>query len=387
MDKFEHLLQELQDLESAQMNRRCLCLDSAQGPTAYIAGKEVVLFCSNNYLNLANHPKIRQTASEAIEHYGWGAASSRLISGTMTPHCRAEQVWAAFFDKQAALFFGSGWSANQSILTALPGKNDIVLIDRMDHASIIDAVRTSDAQFHTYRRDHLDRLEKYLADPKYRAKYIVTESIFSMDGDTADLKALVELKNKYNAILIVDEAHAIGCIGKTGAGLAEELEISDQIDIIVAPLGKGPACGGAIIAGNQTVIDYLINKARPFIFTTAPSPVLAQVSITALELIQNESQRRLRLKQNANLLRQELHSTGFNTGQSTTHIVPIILGSPKLAVSAAASLFTNGYFAAAIRPPTVPAGTERLRVSIQCDHTPSQIQGLCKALREIANVV
>lgn len=383
MDKFEHLLQELQDLQSHQMSRKCLCLDSAQGPTARIDGRDIVLFCSNNYLNLANHPKIRQAATEAVERYGWGAASSRLISGTMTPHCRAEQSWAAFFGKQAALFFGSGWSANQSVLTALPGKNDLVLIDRMDHASIIDAVRTSDAQFHTYRRDSLDRLEKYLADPKYRTRYIVTESIFSMDGDIADLKALVELKNKHNAILIVDEAHAVGCLGKTGTGLAEESDILDQVDIVVAPLGKGPACGGAIVAANRVVIDYLVNKARPFIFTTAPSPVLAQVSIAALEIIQNESQRRLHLKQNADALRQKLREMGCDTGQTTTHIIPIILGSAQRAMSTAASLFAKGYFAAAIRPPTVPAGTERLRISIQCDHTPSQIQGLCQALREI----
>jgi 7-keto-8-aminopelargonate synthetase-like enzyme len=255
----------------------------------------------------------------------------------------------------------------------------------MDHASIIDAVRTSEAQFHTYRRDNLGRLEKYLADPQYRTKYLVTESVFSMDGDTADLQALVELKNKYHAVLIVDEAHAVGCVGKTGAGLAEEMGVLEQVDIVAAPLGKGPACGGAIIAANRIVIDYLVNKARPFIFTTAPSPVSAQAAIAALAMIQNEPQRRLRLKQNADALRQELRTMGFDTGQSTTHIIPVILGSAQRAVSTAATLFAKGYFAAAIRPPTVPAGTERLRVSVQCDHTLSQIQGFCEALRKIDN--
>lgn len=381
MDKFGHLSQELQDLELQQMLRQCRCLDSAQGPAVQMNGREFILFCSNNYLNLANHPKIRKAAAAAIEHYGWGSASSRLISGTMAPHREAEQAWAAFFGKQAGLFFGSGWSANQSLLTTLPGKGDLVLLDRMDHASIIDAVRTSDAEFHTYRRDNLDRLEKHLADSQFRTKYIVTESIFSMDGDAADLRALAKLKNKYNAVLIVDEAHAVGCMGKTGAGLAEESELLEQVDIVVAPLGKGPACGGAIIAADQVVIDYLINKARPFIFTTAPSPVLAAVSITALELIRNEPQRRLRLKQNSEMLRKILGTMGFDTGQSTTHIVPAILGSAERAVSVAASLFENGYFAAAIRPPTVPAGKERIRISVQCDHTVEQIEGLCRTLK------
>lgn len=381
MDKFGHLSQELQDLELQQMLRQCRCLDSAQGPAVQMDGREFILFCSNNYLNLANHPKIRKAAAAAIELYGWGSASSRLISGTMAPHREAEQTWAAFFGKQAGLFFGSGWSANQSLLTTLPSKGDLVLLDRMDHASIIDAVRTSDAEFHTYRRDNLDRLEKHLADSQFRTKYIVTESIFSMDGDAADLLALVELKNKYNAVLIVDEAHAVGCLGKTGAGLAEESELLEQVDIVVAPLGKGPACGGAIIAADQVVIDYLINKARPFIFTTAPSPVLAAVSITALELIRNEPQRRFRLKQNSEMLRKILGTMGFDTGQSTTHIVPAILGSAERAVSVAASLFENGYFAAAIRPPTVPAGKERIRISVQCDHTVEQIEGLCRTLR------
>lgn len=382
MDKFGHLSQELDDLQSHQMARRCLCLDSAQGPTARMDGREMVLFCSNNYLNLANHPKIRQAASEAVEQFGWGAAASRLISGTMTPHREAEGAWAAFFGKQAALFFGSGWSANQSVLTALPGKGDLVLIDRMDHASIIDAVRTCEAQFHTYRRDNLDRLENYLAQTQYRTKYIVTESIFSMDGDMADLRALVELKNKYNAVLVVDEAHAVGCMGKTGTGLAEQMGVLDQVDIIVAPLGKAPACGGAIVAASQVVIDYLVNKARPFIFTTAPSPVLAAVSIAALGLIQNEPQRRDRLKDNSDLIRRQLNQIGLNTGQSTSHIIPVILGSAPLAVSTAAALFANGYFAPAIRPPTVPAGKERLRISVQCDHTRTHIEGLCRILRQ-----
>jgi len=382
MDKFIHLSQELQDIQSQQMYRKCIRIDSAQGPTVQIDGREVVLFCSNNYLNLANHPKIRQAAVEAIEKYGFGSAASRLISGTMTPHIEAEKAWAKFFGKPAALFFNSGWSANQSILTTLPQKGDLVLMDRMDHASIIDAVRTSNAQFHTYRRDNLERLEKYLADSQYRHKFIVTESIFSMDGDTANLKTLVELKNKYNAILIVDEAHAVGCMGERGAGLAEERDVLNEVDIVVAPLGKGPACGGAIVAAGKVVIEYLINKARPFIFTTAPPPAAAAASLAALEIIQHEPQRRSHLKQNADFLRRQFSQMGLNIGLSTTHILPVILGSTPKTVETAQKLLKKGFFCSAIRPPTVPAGTERLRISVQCEHTEKHLTGLCKALHQ-----
>jgi len=382
MDKFIHLSQELQDIQAQQMYRKCIRIDSAQGPTVWIDGREVVLFCSNNYLNLANHPKIRQAAVEAIGKFGFGSAASRLISGTMTPHVEAEKAWAKFFGKPAALFFNSGWSANQSVLTTLPQKGDLVLMDRMDHASIIDAVRTSNAQFHTYRRDNLERLEKYLSDSQYCCKYIVTESIFSMDGDTANLKTLVELKNKYNAILIVDEAHAVGCMGERGAGLAEERDVLNEVDIVVAPLGKGPACGGAIVAAGKVVIEYLINKARPFIFTTAPSPAAAAASLAALEIIQHEPQRRSHLKQNADFLRRQFSQMGLNIGLSTTHILPVILGSAEKTVETAQKLLKKGFFCSAIRPPTVPAGTERLRISVQCEHTSQHLSGLCEALRQ-----
>jgi 8-amino-7-oxononanoate synthase len=383
MDKFNHLSQELQDLESQQMLRKCIRIDSAQGPVVQIDGREVVLFCSNNYLDLANHPKIRQAGIEAIEKYGWGSASSRLISGTMTSHVDAQNAWADFFGKPAALFFNSGWNANNAVLATLPQKGDIVLMDRMDHASIIDALRFSEAQFHTYRRDNLDRLEKCLSDPQYRCKYIVTESIFSMDGDTADLKALVKLKNKYNAILIVDEAHAVGCTGSHGAGLADELGVLNEVDIVVAPLGKGPACGGAVVAASQVVSDYLINKARSFIFTTAPSPVTAAVSLAALEIIKSEPQRRSYLKQNAAFLRKQFSQMGLHIVPGDTHIIPVILGSVDKTVKTSQKLLEKGYFCSAIRSPTVPAGTERLRISIQCNHTQKHLDGLCESLREI----
>jgi 8-amino-7-oxononanoate synthase len=383
MDYLDQLHIQLERLRSDNLLRHCVRIDSAQGSIVRMTdGSEKVLLCSNNYLGLANHPAVRQAVIEAIEQYGTGAAASRLISGTMTPHAELEAAFARFLHKEAALYFPSGWTANQALLTTLPQKGDLILIDRFDHASIIDAVKASEAVFRTYHRNQPDRLEKYLADSKYNNRFIVTESVFSMDGDTADLAELVELKKKYNAILIVDEAHALGCFGPTGVGLCEETGVLDEADIIVAPLGKAVASTGGIVAGPKVVIDYLINKARPFIYTTAPSPTVATAALKALEIIQTEPQRRKRLQDNAEHLRSEFQKTGLNIGNSTSQIIPVILGESAKALEISGKLYDAGFLVLAIRPPTVPQGTSRLRISIQSGHTPQQLKGLCKALQE-----
>ncbi|OQY03172.1 MAG: hypothetical protein B6I25_08360 [Planctomycetales bacterium 4572_13] len=384
MDKFTYLHNELHSLKRNNLFRRCVCIDSPQGPTVHMAdGSEKVLFCSNNYLNLANDSRIRQSAIEAIDQYGFGATASRLICGTMTPHEELETAFAKFLQKDAALYFPSSWSANQALLTTLPQKGDLVLIDRYDHASIIDAVKASEADFRTYRRTQPDRIEKYLADGKYNNRFIVTESVFSMDGDTANLTELVKLKNKYDAILIVDEAHSVGCFGQTGAGLCEQEGILDQIDIIVAALGKAIAATGGIIAGPKTLKDYLMNKARPFIYTTAPSPVIAAAALKSLEIIQAEPDRRKRLNDNAASLRKQFTEMGLSIGNTTTQIIPIIIGDSAKAVDISKKLFEAGFFLSAIRPPTVPPGTARLRVSVQADHTQEQLEELCDALEKV----
>ncbi|MHC4854984.1 MAG: aminotransferase class I/II-fold pyridoxal phosphate-dependent enzyme, partial [Planctomycetota bacterium] len=330
---------------------------------------------------LADDPRIKQAAAEALEKYGFGAAASRLISGTMAPHTELEQAFAAFLHKKAALYFPSGWTANQAVLTTLPQKGDLVLLDRYDHASIIDAVKASEADFRTYRRNQPERLEKFLADTKYNNRFIVTESVFSMDGDVANLRELVELKNRYNAILIVDEAHSLGCFGPTGAGLCEQEGILDEVDIIVAPLGKAVAATGGIIAGPKAVINYLLNKARPFIYTTAPSPVIAATALKSLEIIRSEPDRRKRLQDNAAFVRNAFVEMGLNIGNSITQIIPVILGDSAKALDVSQKLYDAGCFISAIRPPTVPPGTARLRVSVQSDHTRKQLEGLCKALK------
>jgi 8-amino-7-oxononanoate synthase len=384
MDFYEDLQNQLENADRDGLLRRCQCIDSPQNPTIRMSdGAEKLLFCSNNYLNLAGDERIIAAATEAMAQYGFGSTASRLISGTMTPHVELEKAFASFFGKEASLYLPSGWGANQAVLTTLPTKGDLVLIDKFDHASIIDAVKASDAEFRTYRRGQIDRIEKYLSDPQYNRRFIVTESVFSMDGDTADLRQLVELKNKYNAILIVDEAHAIGCFGDTGTGLCEHQGVLEEVDIIIAPLGKAPGVTGGVVAGKKVVIDTLINRARPFIYTTAPSPVVAAAALKSLEIIQSEPDRRKRLAENAAFLRNTFTDMGLDIGNSETQIIPVILGDSEKTVAVSKKLFEAGFFISAIRPPTVPSGTARLRISVQAEHTQGQLDGLCRTLGNV----
>ncbi len=385
MDQFAFHQEHLARLEEAGLFRRLRCIDSAQGPVVRFEGDptDKIIFCSNNYLNLADDKRVVAAVIEAVKRYGYGSTASRLISGTMRPHVEVEAAFAEFFGTEAALLFPSGWTANEAVLKTIPQKGDIVLLDKFDHASIIDGTRAGQAEFRTYRPDKLDRLEKLLADKKYNRKFIVTESVFSMDGNRANLARLVDLKKTYDAILIVDEAHAIGCLGKTGAGLAQALGVLDEVDIIVAPLGKAIAATGGIVASNKTVIDYLINKARAFIYTTAPSPVNCGAILTALEIVKTEPVKREKLAANAEYLRARLKSLGLDTGDSTTHIIPVIIGPSKDTLRVSKELYDRGFFIAAIRPPTVPADSARLRISLQSDHTTEQLDSLVDAFGEI----
>lgn len=382
---FNFLSEELLQLQQDNLLRQLLPIDSAAGVTVKINGIEKILFCSNNYLNLAESPEIIAAAKNAMDKFGFGSASSRLISGSITPHIELEKKLAQLFDKQAALVFPTGFMTNLAVLQTIPQKGDLLLLDKLDHASIIDAAKGSQAEFRTYHRTQFDRIEKFLASNEYNRKFIVTESIFSMDGDFADLKKLVELKKKYNAYLIVDEAHAFGCLGNRGAGLAEELGLLGDIDIVVATLSKAAGCTGGFLAADKSVIDYLINKARPFIYTTAPLICNSAAGICAVDIIEKATEKRKRLKQNADYLRGKLNKLGFDTAGSTSHIVPVVIGDNEKTVTLSKKLFDSGFLVVAIRPPTVPPGTARLRISLQCDHTKEQIDSLCEAIKIVEN--
>jgi 8-amino-7-oxononanoate synthase len=383
MSKFAFLNEQLDQLCRSNLLRSLTTIGSAQDTVVEIDGQQKVIFCSNNYLNIANDPAVIDAVKKAVDIYGYGAAASRLISGTMSPHIELENAFADFFDTEAALLFTSGWTANQAVITCLPRKNDLVLLDKFDHASIIDAAKTCPGQFRTFRRNDFTKLKKFLVAQGYERKYIITESVFSMDGDRADLETLVELKREYNAILIVDEAHAVACMGKSGAGLAEELGLLKEIDIIISPLGKAIASTGAIVAADRVVIDYLINKARPFIYTTACPPADCAAALAGLNIIKHEPQRSQKLKANADYLRAKLGELGIDTSRSTTHIVPVIVGTAERALDIAAKLYEKGFFVTAIRPPTVPQGSSRLRVSLQANHTKEQIDAFCNFLAEV----
>jgi 8-amino-7-oxononanoate synthase len=383
MGRFDYLNEKIEQLKEANLFRSLRSIDSAQGCVVSVEGAEKTIFCSNNYLGLANHPGIIQAVQEAARQYGYGASASRLISGTMKPHIELEEHLANFLHKEAALVFPAGWMANEAVIRTIPQKGDIVLLDKLDHASIIDALRGSQAEFRTYRRDRPGKLEKILSEKKYKRKFIITESIFSMDGDAADLQALVELKNKYGAFLIVDEAHAFGCLGKSGAGLAEELGLLDDIDIVVGTMSKALGASGGVVAGEKKVIEFLINKARSFIYTTSPSPVNCAAIMAALEIVKNESQRRIRLKENADYLRNRLTQLGMNVGKSRSYIIPVIIGAEGDTLAVAEELYKRGFFIVAIRPPTVPSGTARLRISIQSEHTREQLDNLCDAFADL----
>jgi 8-amino-7-oxononanoate synthase len=380
MTDFDFIKNELKELKQNDLLRIPVCIDSACGTVIRIGNDEKVLFCSNNYLNLAGNEQIITAAKEAMDKFGYGSAASRLISGTITPHIELEQKLAQMFGKEAALVFPSGYMTNLAVLQTIPQKGDLILLDKLDHASIIDAAKSSDAEFRTYQRRQFDKLEKFLASEEYNRKFIVTESIFSMDGDFAQLAELIELKKKYNAYLIVDEAHAFGCLGASGAGLAEELGLLDEIDIVVATLSKSAGCSGGFVASNKCVIDYLVNKARPFIYTTAPAPANSAAALCAVEIIKTAKDKRAKLKANSEYLREKLKNLGLDTGESSSHIIPVIIGDNKKTLEISKKLFEKGFFVVAIRPPTVAPGTARLRISVQCDHTKEQIDSLCEAI-------
>lgn len=383
MVQFEFLHDEIKQLKKIGLYRKLRTIDTAQGPIIEIEGDKKVLFCSNNYLSLADNAEIKTGVKKAVDEFGYGSAASRLVSGTMKPHQQVEDRLAQHFQKESALLFPSGWTANHAVICSLASKGDLLILDKFDHASIIDAAKASGAEFRTYRREKPEKLEKLLAQDGYRRKFIITESIFSMDGDCADLAQLVELKKKYGAYLIVDEAHSAGCLGESGAGLAEKQGVLGEIDVLVATMSKAFAANGGIVAGPAIVKEYLINSARGFIYTTAASPVNCCAIMAALEIIKNEPERRERLNENADCLRKKLTDAGLNTGQSQSYIIPVIIGDEEKTLWVSQKLFDNGFFIPAIRPPTVAPGTARLRISVQADHTKEQIDALCDSLCKI----
>jgi glycine C-acetyltransferase/8-amino-7-oxononanoate synthase len=374
----------LADLRESDLFRRTRLVSGPQGPRVVLDGKPVLLLCSNNYLGLADHPRVREAAADAAMRWGVGSGSSRLVSGTMTIHRRLEDRLAAFERTEAALLFGSGYLANLGVVSALAGAGEVVLSDELNHASIVDGCRLSRAVTVVYDHCDLDHLEHELRAAEGRASVIVTDSVFSMDGDVAPLAGIVELARRYDCRVVVDEAHGTGCVGPGGRGAVAEAGLEGEVDVVVGTLGKALGSYGAYAACSAEMAQFLINAARSLIFSTAPPPPAVAGALAALELLVEQPRRVEKLQQNADVLRDELAREGFEVAGSTTQIVPLIVGDAGQAMAICEAGLERGVFAQAIRPPTVPAGTSRLRLAVMASHSKAELRDAARALGRAA---
>jgi 8-amino-7-oxononanoate synthase len=358
----------LAGLESSGLRRRLRLIEGPQGPEVVLDGQPVLLLCSNNYLGLAEHPRLRRAAAEAALSLGTSAGASRLISGSMAIHGELESRLAGFKGTEAALLFGSGYLANAGTIAALAPRGEVVFSDELNHASIIDGCRLAAAETFVYRHRDTEHLEWGLRRASGRGALIVTDGVFSMDGDIAPLPQLVDLAQRHGCRLLVDEAHATGCIGPGGRGSVAAAGVTDQVDVIVGTLGKALGGYGAYVCGSAELVDFLINSARPFIFSTAPPPPAVAAARAALELLAGQPRLVDRLGANAAALREGLRSEGLEPIGSDTQIVPLVVGEADDAMALCERLLAEGVFAQAIRPPTVPPGTCRLRLTTMATH-------------------
>jgi glycine C-acetyltransferase/8-amino-7-oxononanoate synthase len=364
----------LADLEAEHLTRRLLPLESGTGPSVRIAGREILLFASNDYLGLACHPEVVEAAAQATLTYGAGSGAARLISGSLSPHMEMEQALARFKGTEAAISFGSGYLANVGAIPALIGRGGLILADRLSHASLIDGCRLSGADFRVYRHNDMDHLTALLSKRRQaRRTLIVTDGVFSMDGDLAPLPELSALARSHDATLYVDDAHGTGVMGQHGRGTIEHFGLEETIPLQMGTLGKALGSSGAYIAGPAQSIQYLLQTARSFIFSTAPPPGSAAAVVAALHVLQREPQRRARLWTNRDRLLAGLKQSGFTIAPSASPIIPILIGQAEAAVKFSERLLADGVYAPAIRPPTVPDETSRLRVTVTSEHTAAQI--------------
>jgi glycine C-acetyltransferase len=358
----------LAELEASGLRRRLRLIEGPQGPQVTLDGRPVLLLCSNNYLGLANHPRLREAAAAAALALGTSAGASRLISGTMSIHAELESRLAEFKGTEAVLLFGSGYLANTGTIAALAPRGEVVFSDELNHASIIDGCRLAGAGTFVYRHADTEHLEWGLQRARGKAALIVTDGVFSMDGDVAPLVELATLARRHRCRLMVDEAHATGCLGPGGRGSVAAAGLTEEVDVIVGTLGKALGGYGAYVCGSRELADFLVNSARPFIFSTAPPPPVVAAASAALEVLVEHPDRVERLRSNAAALRADLRAEGLEPIGSDTQIVPLIIGGADDAMAVCERLLEAGVFAQAIRPPTVPAGTCRLRLTAMATH-------------------
>jgi 8-amino-7-oxononanoate synthase len=378
--------EQLQALREQSLYRKLREIGTAQGPQVRMVGHELVNFSSNDYLGLAADPILRQAAIAAIEEFGVGAGASRLISGTQSPHVALDVALARWKRAPAAVSFSSGYAAAVGTIPALASKQDVVILDKLCHASLIDGARLSGATLRVFPHNHLGKLESHLEwarreHPEARL-VVVTESVFSMDGDRAPLRELVELKKRFQALLLLDEAHAIGVVGAHGRGLAAELGLEKEIDLQMGTLSKSLGVSGGYICASRSLIDWLVNRARSFIFSTAPPPALAAAATAAIHFLNSEAgeARRKTLWKRIVQLRKKLPEIPEAFGKPGAAIVPWLVGDEQRALDLARDLRQQGFFVPAIRYPTVAKGAARIRITVSAAHSEEQINSLGEAI-------
>src|SRR4051794_36374290 len=382
------IAEQLEGIRDRGLYRRLRMISGPQGPRVLLDGDPVLLLCSNNYLGLADHPRVREAAAEAAMRWGVGAGASRLVSGNMTVHRRLEEQLAEFKGSAACVLFGSGYLANTGVISALARQGDVVFSDELNHASIVDGCRLARAETFVYDHCDPDHLEWGLREAGGRGALIVTDGVFSMDGDIAPLEEIVELAQRYDARVMVDEAHSTGTIGPDGRGAVADAGLEDEVDVVVGTLGKALGSYGAYVCCDIDMAKYLVNTARTLIFSTALPPPAVAGAMAALELLREQPGRVDKLHRNAEAMRAALAAEGLETGPSETQILPIVVGDPVAAMDACERALANGVFCQAIRPPTVPDGSSRLRIAVMASHTRSELRWaagvLARAVREAA---
>ena len=379
MKGFEYLQAELDDMKEKGVFRTLVHLETAQGSKVQIDGKSVIQLSSNNYLGLTAHPRLREAALEAVKTYGAGTGSVRTIAGTFNMHGELERKLAEFKHTEAALVFQSGFTTNQGVLSAILTEKDVVISDELNHASIIDGIRLTKAARRVYSHVNMESLEVALKETQsYRRRLIVTDGVFSMDGNIAPLPAIVELAEKYDALVMVDDAHASGVLGKNGRGTVNHFELDGRVHIQVGTLSKAIGVLGGYVAGPKTLIDYLIHKGRPFLFSTSHPPAVTMANIAAIDVLLSEPELIDKLWENTRFFKEGLHKLGYDTGSSMTPITPFIVGDDKAAYELSDRLFEYGVFAQGIVFPTVAKGKARVRTIVTAEHTREE---LAEALR------
>ncbi len=344
-------------------------VESEQNPEVIVEGKKMIMLGSNNYLGLTSHPKVKEAAIEAIKKYGSGCAGSRFLNGTLDIHVKLEDKLAKFFRKDAALTFSTGYQTNLGIISSIAGKDDVVVIDKLDHASIIDACRLSFAEVKKFKHNDMGSLEFVLKGCGDKCKLVVVDGVYSMEGDIAQLPAIVKLCKKYGARLMVDDAHGVGVLGKTGRGTAEHFGLEKEVDIIMGTYSKSMASIGGFVVANEDVIHYVKHTSRPLIFSASPPPASVASVIAALDVIDQEPERRERLWHNTDKMMKAFKQMGFNTGATETPIIPLLMGEMERAFTMWKILSDEGVFVNPVAPPATPPGRCLIRTSYMATHT------------------